>query len=165
MAGRPRGGQHLSHSRSRTHNETTHLHAAEAFRLASQLVPGSYDLQFVGTSSSLRSCVGLQLHKLQPLPAKVPDHSIVVVTGVTTSAFDLESEPFKQVTQWLALVARNETVTLMCVCSGSLLAANAGLLRGRECTTHHDLVGQLAKLEPSNADQRRDTLDLFIAAH
>src|SRR6202008_3682075 len=47
------------------------------------------------------------------------------------------------------LVARNQTVTLMCVCSGSLLAANAGLLRGRECTTHHDLVGQLAKLEPS----------------
>ena len=123
--------------------------AAEAFRLAGQLVPDSYELQFVGTSSSLRSCVGLQLHKLQPLPAKVPDHSIVVVTGVTTSALDLEAEPFKQLTQWLAQVARNETVTLMCVCSGSLLAANAGLLRGRECTTHHDLVGQLAKLEPS----------------
>ena len=32
--------------------------AAEAFRLASNLVPDAYDLQFVGTSSSLRSCVG-----------------------------------------------------------------------------------------------------------
>lgn len=123
--------------------------SAEAFRLASQLVPGSYDLQFVGTSSSLRSAVGLQLHKLQPLPAKVPDDSIVVVTGVTSAAFDLESEPFKQLTRWLESVASNPSVTLMCVCSGSLLAANAGLLRGRECTTHHDLVGQLAKLEPN----------------
>ncbi len=43
--------------------------AAEAFRLASKLVPDSYDLQFVGTSASLRSAVGLQLHKLQRLPA------------------------------------------------------------------------------------------------
>jgi len=123
--------------------------AAEAFRLASKLVPDSYDLQFAGTSSSLRSCVGLQLHKLQRLPAEVPDHSIVVITGVTTSAFDLESEATKQLTQWLQLIARNQTVTLMCVCSGSLLAANAGLLRGRECTTHHDLIERLAQLEPS----------------
>lgn len=123
--------------------------AAEAFRLASLLVPDSYDLQFVGTSTSLRSAVGLQLHKLQRLPAEVPDHSIVVVTGVTSSAFDLESEPFQQLSQWLQVVARNETVTLMCVCSGSLMAAHAGLLRGRECTTHHDLIGQLEKLEPS----------------
>lgn len=123
--------------------------AAEAFRLASKLVPDSYDLQFAGTSSSLRSCVGLQLHKLQRLPAEVPDHSIVVITGVTTSAFDLESEATKQLTQWLQLIARNQTVTLMCVCSGGLLAANAGLLRGRECTTHHDLIERLAQLEPS----------------
>ena len=122
--------------------------AAEAFRLASQLVPDSYELQFAGTSASLRSAVGLQLHKLQRLPAEVPDHSIVVVTGVTSSAFDLESEAARQLTQWLQVVARNDTVTLMCVCSGSLLAANAGLLRGRECTTHHDLIGKLEKLEP-----------------
>ncbi|WP_206606598.1 hypothetical protein [Steroidobacter cummioxidans] len=65
--------------------------AAEAFRLASKLVPDSYDLQFAGTTSSLRSCVGLHLHKLQRLPAEVPDHSIVVITGVTTAALDLES--------------------------------------------------------------------------
>ncbi len=123
--------------------------AAEAFRMASQLVPDSYHLQFAGTHSSLRSAVGLHLHKLQPLPATLPDHSIVVVTGVTTTAFDLESPPVQQLTRWLQVVARNETVTLMCVCSGSLLAAQAGLLRGRECTTHHDLVGELAKLEPS----------------
>lgn len=123
--------------------------AAEAFRLASLLVPGSYDLQFVGASASLRSAVGLQLHKLQRLPTEVPDHSIVVVTGVTSSALDLESDATMQLTRWLQVVARNETVTLMCVCSGSLLAAHAGLLRGRECTTHHDLISKLEKLEPS----------------
>lgn len=123
--------------------------AAEAFRMASLQVPDSYDLQFAGTSSSLRSCVGLQLHKLQRLPAKVPDDSIVVVTGVTTAALDLDSEPTRQLAQWLQRVVRNETVTLMCVCSGSLLAASAGLLRGRECTTHHELIGRLTELEPT----------------
>jgi transcriptional regulator GlxA family with amidase domain len=123
--------------------------AAEAFRLASQLVPESYELQFVGTSSSLRSCVGLQLHQLQRLPAEVPDHSVVVITGVSSVSLDLESAPVKQLTAWLAKVARNDTVTLMCVCSGSLLAAQAGLLMGRECTTHHELIERLMRMEPS----------------
>jgi len=122
--------------------------AAEAFRMASQLVPGSYELQFVGTSASLRSCVGLQLHKLQRLPAEVPDHSIVVITGVSSVSLDLDSEPVRQLTEWLARIAGNETVTLMCVCSGSLLAAQAGLLRGRECTTHHEFIDRLARMEP-----------------
>jgi transcriptional regulator GlxA family with amidase domain len=123
--------------------------AAEAFRMASQLVPDSYELQFVGTSQSLRSAVGLQLHKLQRLPAEVPDDSIVVITGVSSVSLDLESEPMRQLTDWLAKIARNETITLMCVCSGSLLAAQAGLLRDRECTTHHEFIDRLAKLEPT----------------
>lgn len=123
--------------------------AAEAFRIASQLAPGSYELEFVGTSPSLRSCVGLQLHQLQRLPAGVPDHSIVVITGVSSVSLDLESAPMRQLTHWLAKIAGNETVTLLCVCSGSLLAAQAGLLRGRECTTHHEFIDRLGKLEPS----------------
>jgi transcriptional regulator GlxA family with amidase domain len=123
--------------------------AAEAFRMANQFVPDSYQLQFVGTSSSLRACVGLQLHQLQRLPPEVPDHSIVVITGVSSAALDLESAPTRQLTAWLAKVARNETVTLMCVCSGSLLAAQAGLLSGRECTTHHEFIDRLTNLVPS----------------
>lgn len=123
--------------------------AAEAFRIANQLVPDSYDLQFVGTSASLRSAVGLQLHKLQRLPAAVPDHSIVVITGVSSVAFDVNSEPVRKLTEWLAEAGSKPTITLMCVCSGSLLAAQAGLLRGRQCTTHHEMIDRLAKMEPS----------------
>ncbi len=67
--------------------------AAEAFRMASQFVPDSYDLQFVGTELLTAFRVGLQLHKLQRLPAVVPDHSIVVITGVSSLSLDLESEP------------------------------------------------------------------------
>lgn len=123
--------------------------AAEAFRLASQLVPDSYELQFVGPNASTRSAVGLQLSQLRPLPVSVPDGAIVVIAGVSSRALDLDSPAMKRVGEWLARISRNETVTLMCVCSGSLLAAKAGLLRGRECTTHHEFVETLGELEPT----------------
>jgi transcriptional regulator GlxA family with amidase domain len=123
--------------------------AAEAFRIAGQLVPGSYELQFVGPLGSIRSCVGLQLHQLQPLPVSVPDGAIVVITGVSSRSLDLDSPAVQRLTEWLSKISRNETVTLMCVCSGSLIAARAGLLRGRECTTHHEFVDTLGELEPS----------------
>ena len=123
--------------------------AAEAFRMAGQFVPGSYELQFVGPDASVRSAVGLQLSQLQPLPASVPDGSIVVITGVSSKALDLNSPAFERVSAWLAKISRNQTVTLMCVCSGSLLAAHAGLLRGRECTTHHEFIETLGQIEPT----------------
>lgn len=123
--------------------------AAEAFRLAGQLVPNSYELQFVGPSASARSAVGLQLHQLQPLPDSVPDGAIVVVAGVSSKSLDLNSPATRTLAEWLANVSRNPAVTLMCVCSGSLLAAKAGLLSGRECTTHHGFIETLAELEPT----------------
>jgi transcriptional regulator GlxA family with amidase domain len=123
--------------------------AADPFRMAGQFVPDSYELHFVGPSASVRSAVGLQLHQLQPLPESVPDGAIVVITGVSSKALDLSSPAVKRLCEWLARISRNETVTLMCVCSGSLVAAKAGLLSGRECTTHHAFIETLAELEPT----------------
>jgi transcriptional regulator GlxA family with amidase domain len=37
---------------------------------------------------------------------------------------------------------------LVTICSGTLLAARAGLLDNRRCTTHHDLIGLLRTLAP-----------------
>jgi transcriptional regulator GlxA family with amidase domain len=37
---------------------------------------------------------------------------------------------------------------LITICSGTLLAARAGLADGRRCTTHHDLLGVLRTLAP-----------------
>ena len=36
----------------------------------------------------------------------------------------------------------------MTICSGTLLAACAGLLGGRRCTTHHELLHTLRVLAP-----------------
>jgi transcriptional regulator GlxA family with amidase domain len=123
--------------------------AAEAFRIAEREVPGSYQLRFVSTQSTIRAAVGLQLDKLEPLPERVPDHSVIVVTGVTTRGLRLDGAPTTALARWLKHMVTNETVTLMCVCAGSLVAAKGGVLAGRECTTHHDHTDDLARLEPT----------------
>jgi transcriptional regulator GlxA family with amidase domain len=123
--------------------------AAEAFRSAERSAPGSYRQRFVSTESTVRAAVGLHLAKLEPLPAAVPDHSVVVITGVTTRSLRLDSPPALALVRWLKRTMENETVTLLCVCAGALLAAKAGLLEGRECTTHHEHIDDIARLEPS----------------
>lgn len=35
------------------------------------------------------------------------------------------------------------------MCAGALLAAKAGVLEGRECTTHHEHIDDIKRLEPS----------------
>jgi transcriptional regulator GlxA family with amidase domain len=123
--------------------------ASEAFRLAEREAPDSYAIRFVSTQSSVRAAVGLHLDQLEPLPERVPDNTIIVVTGVTTRALRLDSAPATTLMRWLKRVMENETVTLLCVCAGSLLAAKAGLLEGRECTTHHEHIDDLAQIEPT----------------
>jgi transcriptional regulator GlxA family with amidase domain len=123
--------------------------ASEAFRLAEREAPGSYQIRFVSTQSSVRAAVGLQLDKLEPLPDRVPDNTVIVVAGVTTRALRLESAPATTLMRWLKRTMENETVTLLCVCAGALLAAKAGLLERRECTTHHEHIDDLAQLEPT----------------
>ncbi len=123
--------------------------ASEAFRLAEREAPDSYQLRFVSTQSNIRAAVGLHLDQLELLPDSVPDHSVIVVTGVTTKALRLDSAPATTVTRWLKRMMENETVTLMCVCAGALLAAKAGLLKGRECTTHHHHIDDLTSIEPT----------------
>jgi transcriptional regulator GlxA family with amidase domain len=123
--------------------------AAEAFRIAEREVPGSYQLRFVSTQSTVRAAIGLQLDKLEPLPERVPDHSVIVVAGVTTKGLRLDGAPSTALARWLKHTMANETVTLLCVCAGALLGAKAGLLAGRECTTHHHHIDDLAQLEPT----------------
>jgi transcriptional regulator GlxA family with amidase domain len=120
---------------------------AEAFRIANREVRDSYSLEFVAPLTSVRSSVGLQLQDLQPLPRQVPDQSIIVVTGVTTAGLDLQSNATRKLCAWLATAMQNESVTLMSVCAGALFAAQAGLLRGVQCTTHHDHIEELASIE------------------
>jgi transcriptional regulator GlxA family with amidase domain len=123
--------------------------AGEAFRIAEREVPGSYELRFISTQPGVRAALGLHLDQLEPLPAHVPDGSVIVITGVTSKALRLDSAPTTALASWLKRTMENETISLMSVCAGALLAAKAGLLAGRECTTHHHHIEDIQRLEPS----------------
>src|SRR5262245_59280249 len=99
--------------------------------MANQQVADSYALGFASSTRSIECAVGLQLAALRPLPRRVEDHTIIVLVGVRSGALDFTSPSVIQVSDWLRGAMQNPTVTLMCVCSGSVVAAHAGLLSNR----------------------------------
>jgi transcriptional regulator GlxA family with amidase domain len=123
--------------------------AAEAFRIADMVQPGSYRLQFVGPTPAVRSAVGLEVQSLRPMPERIPDDAIVMIAGISTPALKTEAAAVSRVADWLRTSMQSSSATLMCVCAGSLVAAEAGLLAGRECTTHHGHIERLMQMEPT----------------
>jgi len=121
---------------------------AEAFRLAARVVPDSYRLRYVAPARNIQAAVGLQLGALEPLPVKLPEGSIVVVTGVSGETVDLDDAATQRVIAWLQSGV-TATSLLMCVCAGSVIAGSAGLLAGRECTSHHSHIAELRAVAPS----------------
>jgi transcriptional regulator GlxA family with amidase domain len=120
---------------------------ADAFRNAAARVPGSYRLRFVAPAPSLSAAIGLTLSALEPLPARLPPDAIVVLTGVSCARIDPQDPATRSVIEWLR-AGGTQGALLLCVCAGSVLAGHAGLLAGRECTTHHAHVRELAAVEP-----------------
>jgi len=120
---------------------------ADAFRNAAQRVPGSYRLRFVAPEPNVISAAGLSLGALEPLPTHFSPGTILVLTGLGGEWIDPEEPLTLRLIEWLRSGVTQGTL-LMCVCAGGILAARAGLLAGRECTTHHLHLGELRRAEP-----------------
>jgi transcriptional regulator GlxA family with amidase domain len=138
---------------------------AEAFRMANQrlqqrgLKP-AFALRFVGPEPQCTSSIGVALAAVQPLPPLLNATSWVVLLGQPSGAESALRQPlpraWTRTRRWLTQVvqprlaadAATET-RLLTVCAGALLAADAGLLAGRRCTTHHDQLADLQRLAPS----------------
>jgi transcriptional regulator GlxA family with amidase domain len=120
---------------------------ADAFRNAGARVPGSYRLRFVAPQPALRAAGGLELGALERLPERLAPGSILVLTGVAGSGIDTHEPATRRLIEWLRSGVADASL-LMCVCAGSVLAAWAGLLAGRECTTHHAHLEDLRRAEP-----------------
>jgi transcriptional regulator GlxA family with amidase domain len=120
---------------------------AEAFRIANQRVPGTYTVEFTAPMARMRTSIGLELTGLGRLPRDVEAGSLIVLPGLPSAALDFDAESTRMVTKWLQGLAHQEA-TLVCVCAGALLAGRAGLLSGRDCTTHHAHTDDLRRVAP-----------------
>lgn len=124
----------------------------EPFRIANwwcarEKLPPRFALRFFGTRSSERCSLGLSLSRLEPLPAAMPRGAWLIVPGVGDVRGTLPRLVRSRTVAWLARIGVTATRRFT-VCSGALLAAHAGWLDGRSCTTHHDLIGTLSAIAP-----------------
>ncbi len=117
---------------------------AEIFQVAAQRFGADIELRFVGPSSKIGSSVGISLAEIAPLPSSLPPGAIVFIPGASDSLHDYERPEAIAAVAWLARVVTAEQ-TLCAVCSAAFLAARAGHLDGRDCTTHFSLQQRLAK--------------------
>lgn len=121
---------------------------AEAFRIANQNTPTPiFELLFVGPEKKSSSSIGLSLAGLSPLPKHIEDNAWIIVCGLPSPEGRIEAGAARDIIAWLRTQVR-PTHTVCCVCAGALIAAEAGLLEGRQCTSHHDHCEWLQKRHP-----------------
>lgn len=134
---------------------------AEAFRLANQRLvqrgqPPAYRLRYIGPQPQAASSVGAVVAALEPLPAALPAGAAVVLLGQPSGGEAPLMRPLPRTwadtRRWLARVLAPRldagTAELITVCAGTLQAADAGLLAGRRCTTHHESLDDLRRVAP-----------------
>jgi len=135
---------------------------AEAFRLGNQRLarqglPPLWRLRYAGPQAETGSSVGLTVAGLEALPAQLERPTWVFLLGRPGEAEAVirHQRPWLAARQWLAQVwapqwlAAGSPHKLLTVCSGALLAADAGLLGQRAVTTHHELLDDLARMAPA----------------
>ncbi|WP_047392232.1 GlxA family transcriptional regulator [Chitinibacter sp. ZOR0017] len=106
------------------------------------------NLQLVAAEPELRSSIGLMQHRLDPLPSPLPAGALVVLIGVQNSRENLRLPAAQAIVSWLQREFDPQQHQLAGICSGTMLAAQTGLLAGRRCTTHHALIERLRQTAP-----------------
>lgn len=108
-----------------------------------------FDLRFAGPAARVQSSIGLALAGIGPLPTSPGRSDMIVVAGAADAPAHAPPEAGRAaITKWLRNVAR-PTQRLVFICSGALLAAGAGILDHRSCTTHHTDCDELRRLAPA----------------
>lgn len=132
---------------------------AEALRLANRHLehagrPPRFRLRYTGHREQVESSVGLGVCGLEPPPTRWDSPSWVVLLGQPSETVEDDSRARQDTVRWLGesfrpvLHASGSPHRLVTICSGTLLAARAGLIGPRQCTTHHELLDRLRQLAP-----------------
>ncbi|PDT34185.1 AraC family transcriptional regulator [Rhizobium sp. M10] len=114
-----------------------------------------FGVTYIGPSATVGSSIGLAVTGVAALPERLPDQALVVIAGSADAPMD-NNRPWDEqeraaqaaIVAWLKRAVRPGN-RLVSICSGALLAAEAGMLDGRECTTHHGCMEDLARLAPT----------------
>jgi len=131
---------------------------AEAFRIANQRLVRDgksprFVLRFGGAAPTQRSSVGVTLAGLEALPDTLPNPIWVVLLGQPSEQRRRTDPATQACADWLrrsvAPLLAQPQHRLVTVCAGTLLAARAGLVGTRRCTTHHELLDELRRLAPA----------------
>ena len=128
-----------------------HVHlldlAAPAQIFAHEVFSEQVAVHYIAASPDICSHQGLQLHQLAPLPDTLGQHDWLLLIGSAHLYQSLETGSTQHTIHWLKQQA--PTCGLVAgICSGTLLAAKAGLLDNKRCTTHHNLIPYLHTLAP-----------------
>jgi transcriptional regulator GlxA family with amidase domain len=127
---------------------------AEAFRIANQVLkadskPTGFDLRFIGPQPQVPTSVWISVAGVQALPVALPNPTWLVLVGMPGAGIDISSPEARHTVQWLQhLQPGKNGLRLVTICAGALLAAHAGLLRGRRATTHHQHLDELRQAAP-----------------
>jgi transcriptional regulator GlxA family with amidase domain len=120
----------------------------EPLRMANELGAAQpFSFHYVAHSKRVGSSCALGVGPVGALPRALPADAIVVLPGTRSATLERNAPLQPPVVAWLRRVL-GPSHLLLCICSGALLAGEAGLLDGRECTTHHELCARLAGLAP-----------------
>jgi len=105
---------------------------------------GDYEILHCAATPKLRSAQGLTFADLAPVPV-ADGRDTVLVPGMESSTLDrLESVPVRWLRDAAASGAR-----VASICSGAFALARAGVLDGRECTTHWKIAERLQEEYPA----------------
>lgn len=109
-------------------------------------ISGRYQIDYFGPSNSLDWMGPLQLQGIAPLPEDVSDLELLVIPGQYRNAIEIDVQ--HQALDWLRSTG-HQARAIMSICSGTLVLAEAGLLDGRRCTSHHELLDRLKQISPT----------------
>lgn len=112
-------------------------------------------VRYIGPSPQVVTSIGIELAGVEPLPASLPDDAMIVLVGDVQEVMAgfpasdprRDDKDRKAIIAWLRNTAKLSHKVIS-ICSGALLAARAGLLDGRACTTHHVCCAELAEIAP-----------------
>ena len=120
---------------------------------------GQLNVHYIAPCNHVRAYQGLSINQLQPLPDNIAADDWLILIGSHQIYNHINEPPYQRSIDWLRKMHPHFGL-IASICSGTLLAAQANLLAGKRCTTHHNLVPYLRDMA-GNAQIQEDCI--FVA--